>query len=274
MRLRVTHETVYRYGAPAKSAIQLLRLTPRNHEAQLVRRWHIDLDHDGRLIRRDDCYGNIAHSVFIEGPLEAVTVTVSGEVETQDTAGAVRGAVERFPPALYLRETRLTAPDAAIRDFAEEIRREGGSDVLATAHGLMRAIHARLRFDVGTTHAGTSAAEAFSAGHGVCQDLTHIFISAARLLGLPARYVSGYLLQLAGPAEQEASHAWAEAHIPHLGWVGFDAANGVSPTDAYIRVAIGLDYLGAAPVRGARYGGLDETLDVRVRVDSARQSQA
>ena len=274
MRLRVVHETEYRYGAPAKWAIQLLRLTPRSHEGQLVRDWRIDLDHDARLIRRDDCYGNVAHSLCVAGPLDRLRITVHGEVETEDTHGVVRGTVERFPPGLFLRETRLTRPDAALRDFAEAVRGAAGADALGRAHELMRSVHARVRFDVGATDAGTTAAEAFRAGHGVCQDLTPIFIAAARALGIPARYVSGYLRQLAGPADQDASHAWAEAHVPDLGWVGFDPANGISPTDAYVRVAVGLDYLSAAPVRGARYGGFDENLGVRVRVDDAHQTQA
>jgi transglutaminase-like putative cysteine protease len=274
MRLRVVHETEYRYGAPAKWAIQLLRLTPRTHEGQLVRNWRIDLDHDAHLIRRDDCYGNVVHSLCVAGPLDRLRITVHGEVETEDTQGVVRGSVERFPPGLFLRETPLTRADAALRDFAEAARGAACADALGCAHELTRSVHAQIRFDVGATDAGTTAVEAFCAGHGVCQDLTHIFIAAARVLGIPARYVSGYLRQLAGPADQDASHAWAEAYIPDLGWVGFDPTNGISPTDAYVRVAVGLDYLSAAPVRGARYGGFDEILGVRVRVDDAHQTQA
>jgi transglutaminase-like putative cysteine protease len=128
-----------------------------------------------------------------------------------------------------------------------------------------------MRFDVGTTDATTPAAQAFALGHGVCQDHAHVFIAASRSLGFPTRYVSGYLLRSDGTVIQEAGHAWAEAHVPGLGWVGFDPANGVSPTDAYVRVAVGLDYLGAAPVRGTRYGGGEEILDVHVRVDEARR---
>ena len=120
-------------------------------------------------------------------------------------------------------------------------------------------------------------------GHGVCQDFAHVFIAAARHLGHPARYVGGYLFQpalshwqsqgSAGQTQstdaQDAGHAWAEALVPHLGWVGFDPANGISPTDAYVRVAVGLDYLGAAPVRGTRYGGGGESLAVKVIVHDA-----
>ncbi len=105
----------------------------------------------------------------------------------------------------------------------------------------------------------------------MCQDITHIFVAAARSLGIPARYVGGHFHRVDGVTSQEAGHAWAEAHVENLGWVGFDPTNGISTTDAHVRVAVGLDYLGAAPVRGTRYGGAGETLTVAVRVAQARQ---
>jgi transglutaminase-like putative cysteine protease len=137
----------------------------------------------------------------------------------------------------------------------------------------MGAIHERLRFDTDATTVATEAGQAFAAGHGVCQDFTHVFLAAARQLGVPARYVSGYLHK-PGQAEQGAGHAWAEAHIADLGWVSFDPANVVSATEHYVRLAIGLDYLDAAPVRGSYYGISREALDVSLRIESARQSQA
>jgi transglutaminase-like putative cysteine protease len=116
-------------------------------------------------------------------------------------------------------------------------------------------------------------AEALARGAGVCQDHTHVFIAAARHLGFPARYVSGYLQAGAGEAPQEAQHAWAEVRIPDLGWAGFDAANGISPDPHYVRVACGLDYEYAAPVRGSRRGGGGEDLDVSVEVGEAAAPQ-
>ena len=110
---------------------------------------------------------------------------------------------------------------------------------------------------------------------GVCQDYAHIFIACARSGGVPARFVAGHFLRSDGMVNQQAGHAWAEAFVPDLGWVGFDPANGICTTDAHARVAIGLDYLGAAPVRGTRYGGGKETLSVAVKVDQAgRQGQS
>ncbi len=105
----------------------------------------------------------------------------------------------------------------------------------------------------------------------MCQDLTHIFIAAARELGFPARYVGGYFHRNDGVTRQQAGHAWAEAFIPSFGWVAFDPANGICATDAHVRVAVGLDYLGAAPVRGTRYGGGVETLAVSVVIDQAQR---
>ena len=95
---------------------------------------------------------------------------------------------------------------------------------------------------------------------GVCQDLTHIFVAAARVLGIPGRYIGGHFHRADGVTSQEAGHAWAEAYIENLGWVGFDPTNGICTTEAHVRVAAGLDYLGAAPVRGTRVGGAGESL--------------
>ena len=102
-----------------------------------------------------------------------------------------------------------------------------------------------------------------------CQDFAHVFVAAARTLGIPARYVSGYFLRT-DTIDQEAGHAWAEAHVPDLGWIGFDPAQGLCTTDRYVRIAIGADGNDAAPVRGARVGGLDESLSVAIQVQQGR----
>jgi transglutaminase-like putative cysteine protease len=143
-------------------------------------------------------------------------------------------------------------------------------------HRLLHAVHERIVFDTCSTHPATSAIQAFALGRGVCQDLSHIFIAAARRCGVPARYVSGHLARADGVVEQEASHAWAEAYVPDLGWLGFDPANGICPTEQHVRVATALDYLGAAPVRGSRSGGGAEHLRVRLSVEreAPRQQQS
>jgi transglutaminase-like putative cysteine protease len=273
MRICITHKTHYRYERPVKALTQILRLTPRSHDGQHVRKWRIEPSVDGRLRPREDTFGNIVHVFSADASVEEITICVTGEIETHDTAGVVRGTVERLPDLFYLRDTDLTAADDAIRDFARSIA-NGPFEPLSALHRLLDALHRRIAFDVEPTHAATTAAEAFSLGRGVCQDLTHVFIAASRCLGVPARYVSGYFHRADGVVEQEAGHAWAEAKIPEFGWVGFDAANGISVTEAHVRIAIGLDYLGAAPIRGTRTGGGSEDLKVLLKVDSAqRQSQ-
>ncbi|HVY59691.1 MAG TPA: transglutaminase family protein [Xanthobacteraceae bacterium] len=271
MHIFVSHETVYRYDRPVSGIIQILRLTPRDHDGQHVNRWRIDVSKTCRLVRHEDAFGNVTHVLAVDGPLAELRVAVDGEVDTKDTSGIVRDAVERFPPSLFLRATPLTAPDPAIVDFAKETREAAGDEMLNVLHHLLLRLHRELAYDLNSTRAATTAAEAFALKRGVCQDLAHIFIAAARCLGIPARYVGGHLHRVDGVTEQEAGHAWAEAFVPDLGWVAFDPANGICATEAHVRVAIGLDYLGAAPVRGSRYGGGSETLEVAVRVDQAAQ---
>jgi transglutaminase-like putative cysteine protease len=266
MRLRIRHETAYRYAPPASRVIEMLRLTPRGHDGQFLANWRIDVDRDCRIDVTTDPFGNTLHSFAVEGSLDGLTITAGGEVETQDMGGVLHGQVEPLPPGIFLRETSLSHADAAIRGFAEATAAAAAHDRIRSLHGLMLGIRERLRFDIDATQTGTSAGEAFASGHGVCQDFAHIFCAAARHLDIPARYVSGYLYRPEHP-EQESGHAWAEAFVADLGWIGFDPANGLCPTDTHVRLAVGLDYLGAAPVRGARYGGGGETLAVRVEVN-------
>lgn len=276
MRIHVNHATTYTYDPPANGAIQTLRLTPRSHDGQYVVSWRIDVSESCRLRAHEDAFGNLTHTFAVDGPISELRVLVEGEVETQDTSGVVHGAKERFPPSLFMRETDLTSADEALRAFSlETTAREG--DRIAKLHALTDAIADAMTFDPDPTNSGTTAVEAFGLKRGVCQDYAHIFIAAARHAGIPARYVSGYLVGDAGTsgkAGQQAGHGWAEAYIEGLGWIGFDATNRQCPTEAYVRLAIGLDYLGAAPVRGNRYGGGEENLSVALTVDqSSRQIQ-
>lgn len=271
MRIRIRHETIYRYAAPAKSAIQHLRLTPRNYEGQHVVDWRIDVDRDCRLIASEDAFGNILHRFSTDGPLDSISTMVEGEVTTFDAAGVVAGAVERFPPALYLRETALTSPSAAIQDFARETTARESAP-LGKMHALLGGLLEAMTFDADATHAATTAAESFDHRSGVCQDFAHLFISCARVIGAPARYVGGYFLR-SDADDQVAGHAWAEAFVEDLGWVGFDPTHGVSPGERYVRVAAALDYLSAAPIRGARVGGAGESMEVQVRVAQTAQTQ-
>jgi transglutaminase-like putative cysteine protease len=269
MHIRVKHQTIYRYAEPVKAAVQRLLLTPRNFNGQHVRRWRIDVDRNCRLHQSEDAFGNIVHSFSVDGPFDSLSTLVEGDVETFDTAGVVRGAIERFPPELYLRETALTEPSDALRNFAQDATRRETTP-LAKMHALMGALHETIAFNTDVTHSSTTAAEAFSHKSGVCQDFAHVFIAGARGFEIPARYVSGYFRRGDGDDDQTAGHAWAEAYVGEFGWIGFDPANCQCPTDAYLRVAAALDYLGAAPIRGARTGGAGEAMEVKVHVDMAR----
>lgn len=275
MRIRIRHETTCRYLEPVKAAIQNLRLTPRNYDGQHVKSWRIDVDRDCRLIASEDAFGNVVHRFTADGPFESITTTVEGEVTTFDTAGVASGALERFPPTLYLRQTLLTAPNPAIADFARATTaKENGT--LASLHALLSALHEKIALDTDASSAAATAAAAFESQKGRCEDLAHLFIASARAIGVPARYVSGYYLR--GENDRGvAGHAWAEAYVENLGWVGFDPANCVSPGERHIRLAIALDRLSAAPIRGAHAGGAGESMEVKVQVTRAQtqsQSQA
>jgi len=272
MRICVAHETVYRYEPACTGVIQTLRLTPRNHTGQYVVNWRIDVSADCRLEPQEDAFGNITHAFSVAGPVDEMRLLVEGEVETQDTAGVVRGAVERFPPALFLRETELTHVNKAIRLYAEQFPHSAATSRLATLHNLLERLHGDIAFDVQAS-AAPSAADALKRGRGISQDFAHIFIAVARALGAPARFIAGYFRDQGAFAlngSLNSGHAWAEAHVPDLGWVGFDPATGVCATDRHVRVAVGLDYLGAARVRGAHYGGGEE--DVAVKLDVSQAS--
>jgi transglutaminase-like putative cysteine protease len=271
MRIRIAHHSVYRYDPPASGAIQVLRLTPRNHEGQHIVRWRIDVSADARLAAHEDAFGNITHVFSADGPLSELSVEVDGEVETQSTNGVVRGTVERFGPSLFLRDTALTQADTAIHEFANSARADSGGDVLAILHTLLDRLHSDMAHDSDESQAlqtmpMANAAEAFGRKQGTSRDLSHIFIGAAHALGIPARYVGGYCRGEDKGALGKSGHAWAEAFVPELGWVAFDPAGGFCPTDAHVRIAIGLDAVGAAPVRGTHYGPGAETLEVAIKV--------
>jgi transglutaminase-like putative cysteine protease len=273
MRIRISQETSYTFAPAARSIIQVLRLTPRSFEAQYVLRWRIATDIDCTLRQSEDSLGNIVHSFSHPGPLERVGVTAEGEVETFDSVGVVRGSVEPLPPDIYLRATPLAEANGALRKFAEDAVGDK-REALERLHPLMTAIHETMSFAPAPTLSTTTAAEAFALRSGFGRDFAHVFIACSRWLGVPARYVSGFLVR-PDAASQDAVHAWAECYVPDLGWVAFDAANDTCTDENYVRVAVGFDYQSAAPIRGARAGSGSETLSVSLKIGQAqRQSQS
>src|SRR5260370_25691810 len=214
MRIRISHDTVYRYENPPAGVIQVLRLTPRNHDGQYVTDWRIDVSQECRLDSHEDAFGNLTHTFTAAGPFTELSVLVEGEVETRDTQGVIQGAVERFPPTLFLRETALTAADAAIADYARAIRTAARDAMLDILHALLERIHRDIVYDTEPTHAATTASEAFALRPGVCQDHAHIFIAAPPTLRAPARHAGGPVPPGDGLGRQGAGHASAQASRP------------------------------------------------------------
>jgi transglutaminase-like putative cysteine protease len=262
MRIAVDHRTRYRFTQPQARIVQMLRLTPCDTRDQTVVNWMISVDCDARIRDAADGFGNAITMLYAEGPIDAIDITVTGEVLTVDSSGIVHGSVEPLPPMLYLRTTPRTTPGDGLPGFAADSA-AGAHDPLDRLHRLNAALHARFPCVPDAPDTGLSAAQAFARGEATSRDVAQMFIAAARSLDAPARYVTGY--RIVGSA-QSAPHAWAEAHVAGLGWVGFDATTGFCPDDGYVRVAVGLDALGAASIAGTRIGRGDEELDVALRV--------
>lgn len=262
MRLTIRHHTEYLYDRAVPYALQRLRLVPRDDAGQSVSSWTLDIT--GGLVeaRYVDGYGNETWLVSARDGTDHLSIEASGVVETRNTSGVLGINKGPAPLWLFVGSTPMSEPDAAIRALADE---SGGRGDLDGLHALMGLIADRIAYETGTTHSATTAAEALAGGHGVCQDHAHVFCAAARTMGIPARYVSGYLY-MEGTEHQVASHAWAEAHVEGLGWVGFDCANRVCPDERYVRLAHGRDYIEASPVSGIRFGHAEETLAVNINV--------
>jgi transglutaminase-like putative cysteine protease len=268
MRIRISHSIAYSYDEPIRHLRQILRLTPRDHDGQHICSWRIAPSIDGRLQAGQDPFGNIMHDLSSDAPIDSYVIEVTGLVETMDLAGVIRGVVEKVPPEVFMRETRLTQPSDALRVLASQAESGGGSD-LSRLHRLMETVHAGIACVPTGDRLGIGAAACAEAREGIPQDIAHVFMTCARLLGAPARYVSGYVAASETLPHSDGAHAWAEAWLPDYGWIGFDCANGLCPIDTHVRVAAGLDYAEAAPARGARIGGNGETLTIAVSAQAA-----
>lgn len=264
MNLLIEHETVYRFAEQADHSIQYLRLTPRSCPCQIVTEW--TLESPGDVFPWTDGFDNLAHVSIQSSPHDEVAVVARGIVKTTNTNG-VLPADDGLSPLIFLRETPYTRVGGDIPRLAESIRPVLDNDgALSALHGLMNAVGEALVYEPGHTDVESSAEQALKRGRGVCQDHAHLFIACCRILDVPARYVSGYVLAGQDNDSHLASHAWAEAFVDGLGWMSFDPANGQSATDEYVRLAIGFDYADAGPMRGLRRGGGSEQLNVRVQI--------
>lgn len=263
MLLNIRHQTVYSYDQPVSYALQQLRLRPKSRRGQDVRSWTVTVDGGKHELAFVDEHANQVDLVSVIPGSTQITITSAGTVAVEDTAGVVGAQGGHVPLWLFQRSTPLTLAGRGVAALLEPFAdRETDLQFL---HDLSEAIRTVTPYSTDQGSADLSAEDAIAAGHGVCQDHAHIFIAAARARGLPARYVSGYLM-MNDRIEQDATHAWAEAHLPGLGWVGFDVSNGYSPDDRYVRVATGLDYTQAAPISGMRFGQGNEKLHVELQV--------
>lgn len=262
MQLSIKHTTTYNFEGPVAYALQQLRKTPKSTHGQTVVAWETRVDGGSKQLAFEDHHNNTVELIGADRGTSTLVVTSEGTVELSDIFGVVGPHLGPSPLWLYQRKTPLTRAGQAAHALARTA--EGDTD-LERLHSLSRAVRDKVEFVVGVSHSDWTAEKVLAEGRGVCQDHTHVFIACARDLGFPARYVSGYLM-LDDRVDQEAMHAWAEAHVDGLGWVAFDVANGIAPDQRYVRVATGLDYTEAAPVTGMRIGGAGESLSIEIEI--------
>lgn len=268
MLLTVDHTTRYRYAVPVRAVVQSHRLTPSRFDGQKALNWTVTVTGGEMGGAFRDGAGDWVQGWTVKGPVSEIEVRVQGQIETTDLAGMLRGHRELAPVLAYLRDTPATMPDDALRALADSARHD---DPLPHAHALAFAVAGAIAYRPGSTQQHTTAAEALAQGEGVCQDHAQALIACARHAGFPARYVSGYLFASEDGQPHEASHAWAEVHVPGYGWIGFDPANRCCPDDRYIRLGSGLDATEAAPIKGIARGLGAESMDVTVAIQSQAQ---
>ena len=262
MLLKIEHKTHYAYSEVVDYTIQQLRLTPQNAHGQRLLHWDVRVN--GNLHTFEDAHGNVTQTLVIDSPHQEVSITAFGEVETNIVETAT---LETIPLPIYLRQTALTQPDNAVKAFAATFAKQAKNAELILS--MMKQINAKIAYVKGSTQVKTTAAQAFAQGEGVCQDQTHVLLACCREIGIPARYVSGYLFT--DDARHMESHAWADIWLEGLGWQSFDVLNQCKTNGRHVRLAIGLDYREAAPVSGMRVGGGDEAMKVSVQVEQIQQ---
>ncbi len=264
MRLTISHTTRYTYDAPVDYALQQVRLKPHSTSQQEVLNWSMHVEGGKIETSYENHHGAHVDLVSVERGGTSIAITASGEVETMDTAGVLSKTHSAAPVWHYLANTHSTEPGPSIKALSSEVLK--ADDVLNGLHALSAAILIAAPYTIGETYTETTAEEALTGRSGVCQDHAQIFVAAARCAGIPARYVSGYLM-MNDRIDQDASHAWAEAYVDGLGWIGFDVSNGISPDERYVRLAAGLDYREAAPISGLRLGNAKESMIVSLQIE-------
>jgi|CZKU01.1.fsa_nt_gi transglutaminase-like putative cysteine protease/predicted glutamine amidotransferase len=285
-RFSIVHRTTYRYANPVERSTHLLRLFPAHDRLQTLLESSVTVSVDGRAHDFDDAFGNRSRRVLLETPYRELTITSKSRVEALDSdplgfdARHVRSAIPLvwMPWQKTMLQPYLQAPELAeselneLVDYAMRFVARNDGDVLDTLLDLNDAIHREYTYVQGSTTLATTAFDVYSRRRGVCQDFTNLFICLVRLMGVPARYVCGYLFtgpKHANRRQAEASHAWVQVYLPEVGWRGLDPTNGVATSTDHVRLAVGCSYRDATPTSGTIYvGGGGETLEVDVRVES------
>lgn len=269
MRLSVHHITRFEFDQPSGHSIHDVRLTPKPATGQRVVSWRID--GPGKRSEWIDGHGNQVTTFSVAQQHDAVEIAVAGVYEFSGADQWLRYAdAPTLPAPFWLRNTGLARHDGPTFDpvivgLAE--RAADPTERVVVLHEVMARIGKRIAYKTGVSTVDTTAAEALKRGAGVAQDHAHAFIACCRRLGVPARYVSGYLRNDDPELHVgRTSHSWAEAWVPGLEWVGFDPANNISPRGDSLRVAVGLDYHDAAPVSGRRVGFGEAKMSVEASV--------
>lgn len=271
MRFEIIHKTSYDYDAPVSYLIQLLRMTPSNGSGQVVEKWGISAP--TRLQPQTDAFGNHIHLLTVTAPTKHFDITVQGTVEVFDDERSHRFSSSMFhepSPLVFTQATRYTQPDNALIDLGRDVLKDGNARE-ADFFNLMHAVYHRIAYVTGSTSVWTTAAQSLEQGMGVCQDHAHVFLACCHAVGIPARYVSGYLNT--GDTGHVASHAWVDVLTPSNEWLSLDITNQSVTDGRHCRLAVGRDYDSAAPVRGSRLGGGAERMDAHVFVSGHLSGQ-
>ena len=265
MRLLVRHTTHYTFSKPVAHGVQRLRLRPKSTNGQTVITWETALEGLTHEVEYEDQHHNHTLLVSVQPGVSEVSVACSGIVDTSENAGMIGSHSGHMPLWMFLNQTGLTQPGPTMRAITAKVASDH-PDLLDRLHALSASVLGTMAYEIGQADVTTTGEKAATAGHGVCQDHAHVFIGCARAMGIPARYVSGYLM-MNDRIDQEAGHAWTEAHIDGLGWISFDVSNGIAADQRYVRVATGCDYRDAAPITGISRGEGESALAVRLSVE-------
>ncbi|MBA0218281.1 transglutaminase family protein [Pectobacterium brasiliense] len=267
MKLTINHLTHYRYDEEVKFSTQYLRLTPQNSAHQRIREWKLTLPTSA--VQTTDAYGNVLHVLTLDHPHQDITIYAEGVVDILDGGAAENHAIQDgLSPLVFLRPTPLTEADGDIRAFAQRYYRPDAAE--ESLNTLMAELRLKMPYTPGATQVQDTAAAAFAMQKGVCQDHTHVFLACCRSLSLPARYVSGYVYSQ--DTHHVAMHAWAEVWLNGY-WQGFDITNNARQLHQHLRLAVGMDYMDACPVRGTRLGGGCEEMFSEAEVRLFEQQQ-